>query len=55
VEQAARTGADGVCVVRGLGDDPRETVPVFETALAAGRAQPLPTIPALPHPSLAAA
>jgi thiamine-phosphate diphosphorylase len=54
VEQAARTGADGVCVVRGLGDDPRVTLPAFEAALAAGRAQPSVPAPDWPHPSLAA-
>lgn len=53
VREAARTGADGVCIVRGLGDDPRRTVPIFEAALAAGRAQPLQEQPAWPHPSLA--
>jgi hydroxymethylpyrimidine kinase/phosphomethylpyrimidine kinase/thiamine-phosphate diphosphorylase len=52
-EQAARTGADGVCIVRGLGDDPRRTVPVFEAALHSGRAQPLEDLPGSPHPSLA--
>ena len=52
VEAAARTGADGVCIVRGLGDDPRQTLPGFEAALRAGRANPLPDVPAWPHPSL---
>jgi len=52
VEQAARTGADGVCIVRGLGDDPRATLPKFEAALAAGRAAPPQPAPAWPHPTL---
>lgn len=52
VQAAASTGCDGVCIVRGLGDDPRATLPAFEAALAAGRAQPLKEIPAWPHPSL---
>jgi hydroxymethylpyrimidine kinase/phosphomethylpyrimidine kinase/thiamine-phosphate diphosphorylase len=52
VETAARTGVDGVCIVRGLGDDPRQTVPAFASALAAGRAQPAIEAPQWPHPSL---
>ena len=51
-EQAARTGADGICIVRGLGDDPRQAVPAFARALAAGRANLLADPPAWPHPSL---
>jgi thiamine monophosphate synthase len=52
IAQAAQTDASGVCVVRGLGDDPSATVPRLQQALALGRAQaPIPT-PALPHPSL---
>jgi thiamine-phosphate diphosphorylase len=53
VEAAARSGADGVCIVRGLGEDPRLTLPAFEAALAAGRAQPPLPPPQWPHPSLA--
>jgi hydroxymethylpyrimidine kinase/phosphomethylpyrimidine kinase/thiamine-phosphate diphosphorylase len=50
--QAARSGASGICVVRGLGDDPAQTVPLWQAALAAGRAAaPLP-VPDLPHRSL---
>ena len=52
VEQAASTGCDGVCVVRGLGDDPRVTVPAFAAALASGRARAPSAAPAWPHPSL---
>lgn len=53
-QQAASTGCDGVCIVRGLGEDPRATVPLFEAALAAGRAAPRPAATAWPHPSLSA-
>ena len=52
VEAAASTGADGVCIVRGLGPDPRATLPAFEAALAKGRSHPLADVPAWPHPSL---
>jgi hydroxymethylpyrimidine kinase / phosphomethylpyrimidine kinase / thiamine-phosphate diphosphorylase len=52
VQAAASAGPDGVCIVRGLGEDPRTTVPAFEAALAAGRAQPILDVPAWPHPSL---
>jgi hydroxymethylpyrimidine kinase/phosphomethylpyrimidine kinase/thiamine-phosphate diphosphorylase len=54
VFDAARTGADGVCIVRGLGDDPQQVVPSLQAALEAGRKQyaiaPAPA--AGPHPSL---
>jgi thiamine-phosphate diphosphorylase len=52
VEAAAGTGADGVCIVRGLGDDPRRTLPALQAALEAGRADPLRDLPAWPHPTL---
>jgi thiamine-phosphate diphosphorylase len=52
VEAAASAGADGVCIVRGLGADPRATIPAFEAALAKGRAHPLAEVPDWPHPSL---
>ena len=52
VQEAARTGCDGVCIVRGLGEAPRATLPGFEAALAAGRSNPLPAAPDWPHPSL---
>jgi thiamine-phosphate diphosphorylase len=51
-QQAARTGCDGVCIVRGLGEDPRAALPRFEQALAAGRAHPLPAAADWPHPTL---
>ncbi len=48
---AAGCGADAVCVVRGLGDDPAATVTAFRKAMAgAGRA--VPEVPAWPHASL---
>jgi thiamine-phosphate diphosphorylase len=52
VAAAARTGCDGVCIVRGLGEDPRQTLPGFEAALRAGRSDPLPDLPQWPHPTL---
>jgi thiamine-phosphate diphosphorylase len=52
VQEVARSGCDGVCIVRGLGDDPRTTVPAFEAALRAGRAQAAFAAPQWPHPSL---
>ncbi len=51
VREAARAGASAVCIVRGLGDDPRRSLPAFQAAYDAGvakRAAP----PAWPHPSL---
>ena len=50
--QAAQSGASGVCVVRGLGDDPAQTLPAWQVALQAGRAAPRLPVPAWPHPSL---
>ena len=53
VRAAAQCGADGVCIVRGLGEDPRAAVPAFEAALQAGRARRGDcAVPAWPHPSL---
>jgi hydroxymethylpyrimidine kinase/phosphomethylpyrimidine kinase/thiamine-phosphate diphosphorylase len=52
IMQAAQTGADGLCIVRGLGDDPAITVPRLQRALAQGKAQVRAPAPALPHPSL---
>jgi hydroxymethylpyrimidine kinase/phosphomethylpyrimidine kinase/thiamine-phosphate diphosphorylase len=51
-EQAARSGADGLCAVRVLGDEPARTVPALQQALRQGRAAPALPVPALPHPSL---
>jgi hydroxymethylpyrimidine kinase / phosphomethylpyrimidine kinase / thiamine-phosphate diphosphorylase len=51
-EKAAACGPDGVCVVRGLDEEPGVTVPGFQRAIAAGyRARREPP-PALPHPML---
>ena len=38
VQDAAACGADGVCLVRALANDPESTVPAFQRALDAGRA-----------------
>ena len=53
VMQAAACGADGVCIVRGLGDQPQRAVPALRQALEAGRRAAPPQPPAWPHPSLA--
>ena len=55
VAQAAGCGADGICIVRGLGDRPQDVVPRLEAALAAGRSSKAATqrSPGWPHPSLA--
>lgn len=51
--QAAAAGADGVCVVRGLGEAPAQTVPGFQQALRDGHAAAVvPAADAWPHPSL---
>lgn len=57
VQDAARCGADGVCIVRGLGERPQDTVPQFQAALEAGRREHAadPPAAAWPHPSLLAA
>jgi len=55
LSQAARSGASGVCVVRGLGDDPALSLPLWQAALQAGRADARLPVPRLPHPSLQAA
>jgi hydroxymethylpyrimidine kinase/phosphomethylpyrimidine kinase/thiamine-phosphate diphosphorylase len=54
VSGAARCAADGICIVRGLGEDPQHVVPALVAALEAGRAQADTTTRAgWPHPSLA--
>ena len=50
--QAAQSGASGICVVRGLGDDPATTIPAWQKALAQGRAAPSLPVPEMPHSSL---
>jgi thiamine-phosphate diphosphorylase len=56
VEQAAAWGADGVCIVRGLGVEPALAVPRLQQALEAGRraAHAVGPVPDWPHPSLPA-
>jgi hydroxymethylpyrimidine kinase / phosphomethylpyrimidine kinase / thiamine-phosphate diphosphorylase len=51
---AARSGADGACMVRGLGEDPQRVVPAFQAALEAGRKEHAmtPMQATWPHPSL---
>ena len=55
VLDAARCGADGVCIVRGLGDHPGEVVPALQAALEAGRSRSAAAAMPVewPHPSLA--
>ena len=56
VREAARAGADTVCIVRGLGDDPRHIVPALQGAFAQGQAErAAAAVPQWPHPSLEAA
>lgn len=52
VQEAARCGADGVCIVRGLGDHPEAVLPQLQAALAAGRRGAPGPQPQWPHPSL---
>jgi hydroxymethylpyrimidine kinase/phosphomethylpyrimidine kinase/thiamine-phosphate diphosphorylase len=54
VYEAARCGADGVCIVRGLGEQPQQVVPPLQAALDAGRKDHAlaPMQPTWPHPSL---
>ncbi|HET7863783.1 MAG TPA: thiamine phosphate synthase, partial [Burkholderiaceae bacterium] len=52
-QAAAACGADGVCVVRALGDAPGLTVPLFRQALEQAQGLPVARPPALPQPSLA--
>lgn len=48
---AAAAGADGLCVVRMLGERPAGTVPAMQAALARA-ARPTPERPRFPHPTL---
>ena len=52
VRDAARCGADGICIVRGLGEQPERAVPALQAALEAGRAAQSPLQPGRLHPSL---
>jgi hydroxymethylpyrimidine kinase / phosphomethylpyrimidine kinase / thiamine-phosphate diphosphorylase len=56
VYEAARCGADGICMVRGLAEAPQQLVPQLQAALDAGRLEPAlhSSEPAWPHPSLPA-
>jgi hydroxymethylpyrimidine kinase / phosphomethylpyrimidine kinase / thiamine-phosphate diphosphorylase len=56
VRQAARCGADGVCIVRGLGERPQDTVPPLQASLDAGRREYVASPPHIgwPHASLVA-
>jgi hydroxymethylpyrimidine kinase / phosphomethylpyrimidine kinase / thiamine-phosphate diphosphorylase len=53
VTQAARCGASGVCVVRGLGNEPALTVPTLQAALTQGSQQSMRLAPTIwPHTTL---
>lgn len=53
VREASACAADGVCIVRGIGDDAASTVPAYDAALAEGKKMPrVARHPDLPHPSL---
>jgi thiamine-phosphate diphosphorylase len=49
---ASASGADGICLVRALGDDPAQVLPAYAQALAEGRRSPTNDAPAWPHPTL---
>jgi thiamine-phosphate diphosphorylase len=50
--QAAAAGADGICLVRALGDAPAKVLPAFEQALGQGRRDTRENPPEWPHPTL---
>ncbi|MEY4711519.1 MAG: Thiamine-phosphate synthase [Pseudomonadota bacterium] len=50
--QAASAGADGVCLVRALGEAPAQVLPAYAQALADGRQAPGTAAPPWPHPTL---
>ena len=54
VEQAASCGADGICIVRGLGASPEAVLPGLQAALGVGRNSAAASAAASgwPHPSL---
>ena len=55
LQEVAAAGAAGGCVVRGLGDEPSQTLPAWLSAWQAGLArQDRTAVPALPHPMLPA-
>ena len=54
VEQTAAAGASGVCVLRGLGKEPRAIVPALHAAFELGCARfDAADLPLWPHPSVA--
>ncbi len=53
VREAARSGADAVCVLRGLGAEPAQVVPRLQEAFELGRSETgVAGAPAWPHPTL---
>lgn len=53
VRETARAGAAGVCVLRGLGADPKQVVPALQEAFELGRSERATVVaPARPHPTL---
>jgi hydroxymethylpyrimidine kinase/phosphomethylpyrimidine kinase/thiamine-phosphate diphosphorylase len=53
LQAVAAAGAAGGCVVRGLGEDPSQTLPAWLAAWRDGLQQGAPgRVPALPHPTL---
>ncbi len=53
VRDSAAAGADGVCIVRGLGPQPQAVIPGLLAAFETGHAQAGGTpVPAWPHPTL---
>ena len=53
VRETARAGASGVCVLRGLGADPKQVVPALQEAFELGRSERATVAtPARPHPTL---
>lgn len=53
VEQTAAAGASGICLLRGLGEEPRDVVPALHAAFARGRSRfDARRHPGWPHPTL---
>ena len=53
VRETARAGAAGVCVLRGLGAEPKQVVPALQDAFELGRSERATVVaPARPHPTL---
>jgi hydroxymethylpyrimidine kinase / phosphomethylpyrimidine kinase / thiamine-phosphate diphosphorylase len=52
LQAVAAAGAAGGCVVRGLGNDPSHTLPVWRAAWGDGQRATPRRVPALPHPTL---